>query len=201
MNDYELLYYVFQKDEEALEMLIRKYEKNLYFTVRKVMNQSGYSCETSDELNEIMQTCRLELYQAIYNYRDTGTCSFYVYALKCVEMGVRKHIRHKRCGFNYMFANALRLDAKVKEDGDTYMVDVLQNQRKDFEGASITKWHHEENIYNYLKDHLKKKEFIVAESIMKGYTLDEIRLEMGMTYKQIYYIRCKIRNLLLSYID
>ena len=118
MNDYELLYYIYQKDEEALKMLIEKHKNNIYFITKKVIEQNSYICSTSDEFNEIIHLATLELYQAIFNYRDDGTCSFQVFSQKCIEMCVRKYIRHRRSLSNYQFANAISLDNQVKECDD-----------------------------------------------------------------------------------
>ena len=54
MSDYELLYYIYQKDEEALAMLLEKYQKNIQCATRKIFEQNSYVCSTSDEYDEMM---------------------------------------------------------------------------------------------------------------------------------------------------
>ena len=54
MNDYELLYYIYQKDEEALVMLIEKHKKNIQYTARKIIEQNGYIFSSSDEFEEML---------------------------------------------------------------------------------------------------------------------------------------------------
>lgn len=201
MNDYELLYYIYQKDEEALGMLIEKYKKTVYFTTKRIIEQNGYTCSTSDEFNEMVHLGILELYQAIYNYCDDGRCSFQVFAQKCIEMCIRKYIRHRRSLANHQFSNALSLDSQVKENDGIYYVDSIRSNNLEFQGDSILKWYHEKNIYEYLRNELKENEFKIAKMKIEGYTHIEISQVLMIHPKRVYYVCDKIKKLLLSYID
>lgn len=201
MSDYELLYYIYQKDEEALSMLINKHKKNIQFTTRKIIEQSGYVCSTSDEFNEMVHLGTLELYQAIYSYCDDGRCSFQVYAQKCIEMGIRKYIRHRRSHSNYQFSNAVSLDSQLKENDGIYYVDSIRSKKYEYQGELILKWYHEKNVLEFLKKELKEKEFIIAKMKIEGYTQVEISQELMIHPKRVYYVCNKIKKLLLSYID
>lgn len=201
MNDYELLYYIYQKDEEALSMLIEKHKNNIKFITRKIMDQNGYICATSDEFNEMVHLGVVELYQAVYSYCDDGRCTFQVFAQKCVEMCIRKYIRHRRSMSNYQFINAVSLDSKLKENDGIYYVDAIRSNNFEFEGESILKWYHEGNVYEYLQKHLNKSELKIAKLKIEGYSNLEISQELIIQLKRVYYVCNKIKKLLLSYID
>lgn len=201
MNDYELLYYIYQKDEEALQMLIKKYKKNIQCTTRKIIEQNGYVCSTSDEFDEMLHLGMLELHQAIYNYCDDGRCTFQVFALKCVEMCIRKYIRHRRSCANSRFSNAISLDSRIKENDGLYYVDSIRSTNIEFQGESILEWYHKNNLLGFLKKHLKENEYIIAKMKIEGYTHMEISQELLIQPKRVYYVCDKIKKLLLSYID
>lgn len=201
MSDYELLYYIFQNDEEALDMLINKHEKNIFFCVKKTLEKYNYSCTTSDEFGEILHLGKLEFYQSIYRYCDDGRCSFLVFSQKCIEMAVRKYIRHRRGLTTYHFSNALSLDKQIKENEGIYYVDMVQDRRHDYEGDAITKWYHKENLMQFLEDHLKENEYEIVKLKLEGYSQIEISEMLLISRKRVYYVCNKMRKLLLSYID
>ncbi len=201
MNDYELLYYIYQQDEEALEMLMERYRRSVYFISKAILDRTDYKLERSDEMDDIIQLGYLELYQSIYAYRDDLNCSFAIYSQKCIEMGVRKYIRGKRGRQNYEDARALRLDEKVMDEGAVYRIDRMSNTRHEFEGHKILNWYHEETLLKYLQDVLKESEFQIIKLKIEGYTQKEIALLLCVNTKRVHYVMKKTRKVLLSYID
>lgn len=201
MNDYELLYYIYQKDEEALVMLIEKHKKNIQYTARKIIEQNGYICSSSDEFEEMLHLGMLELYHAIYNYCDDGRCTFQVFASKCIEMCMRKYIRHRRSHANNRFTTAVSLDSQLKENDGIYYVDSIRSTNVEFQGELILEWYHEKNLLEFLKKHLKENEYLIAKMKIEGYTHLEISQELKIQPKRVYYVCDKIKKLLMSYID
>lgn len=201
MNDYELLYYIYLKDEEALAMLIEKHKKNIQCTMRKIVEQNGYVCASDDEFDEMLHLGVLELYQAIYNYCDDGRCTFQVFATKCIEMCIRKYIRHRRSGANNRFATAISLDSQIKENEGIYYVDSIRSTNIEFQGEMVLEWYHEKNLLEFLEKHLKEKDYLIVKMIIEGYTRVEISQELVIQPKRVYYVCDKIKKLLLSYID
>ncbi len=201
MNDYELLYYIYQNDDEALQLLMEKYEKTIYFTVKKTVEKYAYVCEISDELDEMRQLSMLEFYHAIYRYCDDGRCSFSVFAQKCMEMCIRKYIRSRRSQANSSMSKALRLDSKVKEEEGIYYVDTFPNINHEFEGDALMKWYHEKNLLAYLRSELRDDEFMIVRMKLEGYNQREIGQIMAVNNKRVSYVCKKMQKLLLSYID
>lgn len=201
MTDYELLYYIYQNDEEALRLLLKKHKNGMDCLIRRLLKRYGYEFESSDEFTELQNMAEMETYLAAFNYRDDGTCSFTVYVEKCVEMGLRKHMRQRRCYANKMMTHALRLDEKVRESEGIYHADLLENKNTDFEGHTILKWYHEKNVLEYLANHLKESEFVIVRMKLEGYSQKEIAARLMITVKQVYYVCAKVKKLLRSYID
>ena len=81
-NDYELLSYVNDNDEEATEIIYNKYQPLIEQSARKYLRYSKYA---GLELNDLIQEGLLGLNRAINTFNDSKETSFYTYAKTCIE--------------------------------------------------------------------------------------------------------------------
>lgn len=81
-NDYELLSYVSEQNEEAMEVLYKKYMPLITTIAKKMYN---YTSQNGIEVNDLIQEGMLGLSRAICEYRDTMDASFYTFAKTCIE--------------------------------------------------------------------------------------------------------------------
>ena len=81
-NDYELLSYVNDNDEEATEIIYNKYQPLIEQSARKYLRYSKYA---GLELNDLIQEGLLGLNRAISTFNDSKETSFYTYAKTCIE--------------------------------------------------------------------------------------------------------------------
>lgn len=81
-NDYELLSYVNDNDEEATEIIYNKYQPLIEQSARKYLRYSKYA---GLELNDLIQEGLLGLNRAISTFNDSKEASFYTYAKTCIE--------------------------------------------------------------------------------------------------------------------
>lgn len=80
-NDNELVYLIRERDENALDLVIRKYEpviKSLAFYYVKKYNNLKLDSE------DLSQEARLTLYKCLLNY-DNKDVYFYTYAVFCIK--------------------------------------------------------------------------------------------------------------------
>ena len=80
-------------------------------------------------------------------------------------------------------------------------MDSVRSNYYEFQGDTILKWYHENNIDDYLKKYLKENELMIWKLKTKGYTYMEISQELRIHLKRVYYVSDKIKKLLLCYID
>ena len=81
-NDFELLSYVSENNEEASEVLFEKYRPLINATA----NRLYYYCKnTGLEINDLIQEGLLGLNLAINSFDEGKETSFYTYAKKCIE--------------------------------------------------------------------------------------------------------------------
>lgn len=97
-NDFELLSYVAENNEEASEVLFEKYRPLINATA----NRLYYYCKnTGLEINDLIQEGMLGLNLAMTSFDESKKTGFYTYAKKCIErkiislvVGARR-LKHK----------------------------------------------------------------------------------------------------------
>ena len=135
MNEYEILYYIRQNNEEASKMLMNSFQKKIYRAIRRMKDKLNYRYTTSDEDEELIHYCNQALLKAAERYQDHGKASFTSYATSCIEKAIRTYIRNKRTGTNLELSNALPLDAVMSEKEGLYYIDVVENNNPAFDPA------------------------------------------------------------------
>ncbi len=82
LNDHELLSYISEANEDASEILYRKYAPLINGTAKRMYT---YCQNAGLEFNDLVQEGMLGLNQAIVTYNDKKEASFYTYAKTCIE--------------------------------------------------------------------------------------------------------------------
>ncbi|HPF82745.1 MAG TPA: sigma-70 family RNA polymerase sigma factor [Bacilli bacterium] len=81
-NDYELLSYVNDNNEEADVIIYNKYKPLIEQNARKMLKYSKYN---GLDLNDLIQEGMLGLSNAIKTFNDSKEASFFTYARTCIE--------------------------------------------------------------------------------------------------------------------
>lgn len=81
-NDYELLSYISENNEDAHEIIFKKYEPMITSTARKMYR---YCKNSGLELNDLIQEGMIGLSQAIEHFKEQKDASFYTFAKTCVD--------------------------------------------------------------------------------------------------------------------
>ena len=82
LNDYELISYIYENNEEANNIIIKKYEPLINSIVNRMMQNCNYlGLEKSDLIQEGM----IGLNHAIGYFNEQKDITFYTYAKTCIE--------------------------------------------------------------------------------------------------------------------
>lgn len=81
-NDYELISYVRENNEEANEIMFQKYRPLIENASRRILKYCKYS---GLEFNDLVQEGMIGLSSAINNFEESKEASFYTYAKTCIE--------------------------------------------------------------------------------------------------------------------
>lgn len=97
-NDFELLSYVSENNEEASEVLFEKYRPLINATANRLY---CYCKNTGLEINDLIQEGMLGLNLAMTSFDNEKETSFYTYAKKCIERKIislvvsARRLKHK----------------------------------------------------------------------------------------------------------
>lgn len=187
LNDYELISYVNESNEEANNLLIQKYEP----LINKIANKMINYCPNSGlDVNDLIQEGRIGLNHAISYFNEQKYITFYTYAKKCIE---RKMIS--------VVTSTKRLKHKALNDSISYDVDIdgvsFDKILKDDESNPekiILNLNEQEILTSKINEKLTDFEKEVFELMVSNFTYKEIAVILDKDSKQIDNAIQRIKN-------
>lgn len=88
-NDYELLNYISENNEEAINIMYEKYKPLIYGIANKMLKTNKVS---GLELNDLVQEGMLALSKAIDRFDESNETTFYTYAKTCIERKIMSQL-------------------------------------------------------------------------------------------------------------
>ncbi len=168
-NDYELLSYVSEKNEEASEVLFEKYRPLILATANRLF---CYCKNTGLELNDLVQEGMLGLNMAMNSYSDTKDTTFYTYAKTCIERKIITQVVASR-----------RLKHKVLNDSISLETDENNYDYVFDKNLTDNSYNPEEVLFNYEKEKDLVKE---ASDLLTDFETQVFELKInGFDYKEI----------------
>ena len=159
VNDYEVIYMIKENDEEARNLLIRKYKP----IINKISNKYISSVKPFGvEIDDLVQEGMIALNKAINTFNDDNSVLFYTYASVCVERQIITYCTRTDSKKNYCL-NHSYFDERYYCIGD------------------------EKNlINNFLDEHMTESDFTLYKNLLdiKCGCVFELRYN-GFTYKEI----------------
>ena len=164
-NDYELLDYIAENNEDANNIMYKKYEPLIYKTAKKMYK---YGKKIGLELNDLIQEGMLGLSKAIDSFDENVDAMFYTYAKLCIERKIISAV-----------ISASRNRQKALNESIS-----IDSAFSDLEYAFKNDTSNPEKI---LLNEEKKQELInIAKSILTDFELQVFELKTsGFTYKEI----------------
>ena len=139
INDYELLYLIAEKDENAYNSIYTKYSNMIKIQAKKMHQKSKYLGISYDD---IYQAGLYGLAMAINNYDEKEGVLFYTCANTFILREIQNLIHnHNRCKHNIL-SDSLSLNAEIDSDGNV-VLDFIENQNNSikeyYENLTINK--------------------------------------------------------------
>lgn len=168
-NDYELLEFIAEKDENASEILFKKYDFLITKFAKKMLK---YNKNNGLELNDLIQEGMIGFSSAIDTFDEQKEASFYTYAKKCVERKIISAIvASNRLKMSYL-NNSIPID--YDEAGENRSLDyLLTNDSLNPENIIINK-EKMDNLNLLAKEKLTDFEVQVFELKLSGFDYKEI---------------------------
>ena len=88
-NDYELVYFAMENDDDAFCLILKKYENIIY---KLCQYYTGRFYNYSIDLDDLVQECRLNLYYSIKNYNPDKYIIFYSFVVLVTKRKIFNNI-------------------------------------------------------------------------------------------------------------
>ncbi len=195
LNDYELIYYINENNEEANNIIIKKYEPLINSIASRMLQSCPYlGLEKSDLIQEGM----IGLNHAIGYFNEQKDVSFYTYAKTCIERRLisvivsAKRLKHRNLNESVSF--------DTEEDGSLDY--LLKDETSNPESIVLDK-QETEDIIELVKEKLTDFEFQVFNLMLYYFNYREIAQILDKEPKQvdnaIQRIKVKVRDEIRKY--
>ena len=195
-NDYELLQYINENNEEASQIMFDKYNPLIVNMATKLFKHcTGLGLDMSD----LIQEGRLGLNRAILSFNEEKDSMFYTYAQKCIKCKMISLIVSARRQKHRFLNESLSLNEKY--DGTSFQLeDYLGDNSYNPEHCIIEHEKEQELIKNFSKNLTNFEEEVFFLKI-NGLTYKEISTVLEKDIKAIDNALQRIKNKLKSYLQ
>ena len=176
LNDYELLEYINSNNEEAYDLMFKKY-KPLIVNISKKYKQ--LALKYGYEINDLIQEGMLGLNSAIETFDDSLNTKFYTLARVCIE---------RRIINLFKIANREKykiLNESIPIENENYDIENIIGDTKSEPLNIMIESQEKDNIYKGSYNRLSDYEKEVLEYKLQGFSNKEIALKLNKTIKQI----------------
>lgn len=197
-NDFELIDYIRENNEEANEIIFKKYEP-LITSLAKKMHTNSSNCGI--DINDLVQEGMLGLSNAINNFDQSKDVMFYTYAKTCIERKMisfvisAKRLKHK------ILNESLSLE-QADDDGNFNTLEYLLSDNKDNPEVLLMSIENQNEILKLTNDILTDFEKQVFELKINDFDYKEIANILDRDAKSIdnalQRIRLKIKNNIIN---
>lgn len=170
-NDNELLSYIAENNEEATEILYKKYMPLVTKFAKKMYI---YVKNTGVEVNDLIQEGMLGLSNAIHEYNENKNTLFYTFAKTCIERKIITAVTASRRLKHKPLNDSLPLETtKVTDDNLVFLEEIIGDNK--------------ENPENMLMDSENFNEIIsIAKRDLTDFELQVFELRISdFGYKEI----------------
>lgn len=187
MNDYELISYINEHNEEANNILIEKYEPLIKKIALKMIN---YCSGSGLDVNDLVQEGRIGLNHAVSYYNDQKNITFYTYAKTCIERKIISAVIATKRQKNKILNESVSYDI---DDEDKNFERVLKDETSNPEKI-IMDLVVREKLIERIKLCLTEFEEKVFDLLLSGFTYREIAGILDKEDKQIDNAIQRIKN-------
>lgn len=178
-NDSELLLYISESNEDASEIIFKKYEPLIKTLSNKMFK---YCYETGLELSDLYQEGMLALNLAVNSFDEQKNIRFSTFARKCIERRIASTIISSRRQKHKFLNESVSLEFS---DDERYKLDILLKDSSSNPENVLVEYEQNELLLNNLKEQLTNLEVNVLDLKLDGFSYSEIASILGKNRKCI----------------
>lgn len=196
LNDYELVSYAYENNEDANNILLKKYEPLIHSTAMRMINSCSY---IGLDKNDLIQEGMIGLSHAINYFNEQRDIIFYTYAKTCIERRMistivsAKRLKHK-------FLNE---SISLNIDDDDISFDKILRDNSSNPESIVIDTEQTEELIEKIKANLTELELQVFELMLSYFKYNEIAEILDKDKKQIdnaiQRIKAKVRDQFKEY--
>lgn len=193
-SDDELLSYIRDDNEEAYNLMYKKYEPLIFSTANRMIKSVR---NAGLEVSDLVQEGRLGLAFAIKSYSEHKDASFYTYAKMCIERKIitcivgTKRLKHK------ILNESVPMDFKVNNEEHSLLEYLFEDNLSNPENKLIAE-EYEQELLSKTRDKLTDFELQVFELKLNDFSYKEIAdildKDKKMVDNAIQRIKAKLKN-------
>jgi RNA polymerase sporulation-specific sigma factor len=170
LNDNELLSYINDSNEDANEIIFKKYAPLINKTAKRMSTYCKYA---GLELNDLIQEGMLGLNQAINTYSDHKQATFYTYAKTLIERKmITMVVGHNRLKHRFL-NNSISLELP-DDDGELVSLEFLLKDNKANPEQELISNEYASELISNIKEALTELELQVFELRLNNFNYREI---------------------------
>ncbi|HHT24435.1 MAG TPA: sigma-70 family RNA polymerase sigma factor [Clostridiaceae bacterium] len=195
LTDQELIYLIKNHDEQATEVLLKKYKNMVTGKTRRLFLQGG-------DQEDLIQEGMIGLYQAIFSFDATQNVPFKNYASAVVDSRLYDAIRTATRKKHQPLNESLSLDYSYdnsSEDEPISLFEILSDESALSPESLLLNKEIKINLENFLQNYLSKYEDQVASLYLQGKTYREIADKLKVSTKSVDGALQRVRKKLSEY--
>lgn len=189
-NDNELIYYVRENNEEANQIIFKKYEPLILSIAKKMYPYCKYN---GLELSDLMQEGMLGLNLAIIHYEENKDNLFYTFARKCIERKMISFVISSQRQKHKILNESLSLEFSIEEDRLGTLESILSDQNANPEKMLLDNTR-EMELVSKIRDTLTENEERVFDLKLAGFSYKEIASILDKSSKAVDNAMQRIRT-------
>ena len=179
VNDYEMLYLVGEKDEEAEKILFGKYRNLIMKLVPKYL---PFVLPRGGEFDDLVQEGYVGLYSAIQNYSPQNHTLFYTFAYVCIERQMATYCKRLSTNKQEVLNYSYSLYVTPENTRDSFSSVIASEEDGPYQSLVISDFIQE--IIDF-KNSLPIDMACVFELRVNGFTYKEISILLGFPKSRV----------------
>lgn len=195
LDDGELLYMISDNNEEASEVIYKKYEPVISYFAKKY---SSYTDGKGIDYNDLYQEGLIGLMQAIDKFKDQKDIKFSTFAFLCIKRKIISLVRDVNRKKHSALNDSYSIDYKQEDDTRSFD-NILTTNYNGIEELLVNK-EKDEYFNKRINEDLSSFEKTVYDLRLNNFSYEEISHILNKTPKSIdgalARIKLKIKNIL-----
>lgn len=168
-NDYELVSLAQELNEDAIDLLHKKYQPLIKKKCNKYLK---YLQNKGFDINDLIQECIVAFEEAIRNFNQNDEGSFYTFANICIDRQLINELRKQNREKNKVLNEAVPLES-INEDDNTNLINFIGDNSINPE-LDILSTEDFKELYDNIVKELTDLEECVFKLKIQGFTYKEI---------------------------